>query len=51
MCTAKQYSFLVISKIDQYEILIGEQILPLHESRIVEQTNSTYSPLGKALEK
>ena len=36
-------------KIDKY--LIGEEILPSDKSRIIEQTNLTYSPLSKAFEK
>ena len=38
-------------KIDKYEFLTGEEILPSNQSRIIEQANFTYSPLGKAFEK
>ena len=30
---------------------MGEEILPLDQSRVIEQANSTYFPSGKALEK
>ena len=38
-------------KIDKYEYLTGEEILPANETRIIEQAKFTYSPLGKAFEK
>ena len=38
-------------KIDKYECLTGEEILPSDQSRIIEQAKFTYSPLGKVLEK
>ena len=38
-------------KIDKYECLTGEEILPSDQSRIIEQAKFTYSPLGKAFEK
>ena len=38
-------------KIDKYEYLAGEEILPSDQSRIIEQAKFTYSPLGKAFEK
>ena len=38
-------------KIDKYEYLKGEKILPSDQSRIIEQAKFTYSPLGKAVEK
>ena len=38
-------------KIDKYENLTGEEILPLDQSRVIEQAKFTYSPLAKALEK
>ena len=38
-------------KIDKYEYLTGEEILPSDQSRIIEQAKLTYSPLGKAFEK
>ena len=44
-------SGLSSSKIDKYEFLTGEEILPSGQSRIIEQATVTYSPLGKAFEK
>ena len=38
-------------KIDKYEYLTGEEILPSHQQQIIEQAKFTYSPLGKAFEK
>ena len=38
-------------KIDKYEYLTGEDILPSDQSRIIEQDMFTCSPLGKAFEK
>ena len=38
-------------KIDKYEYLTGEEILPSDQRRVIEQAKFTYSPLGKALEK
>ena len=38
-------------KINKYEYLTGEEILPSDQSRIAEQANFSYSLLGKALEK
>ena len=38
-------------KIDKYEFLTGEEMLPSNQSRIIEQAKFTYSPLGKAFEK
>ena len=37
--------------IDKNEYHTGEEILPLHESRMTEQAKFTYSSLGKAFEK
>ena len=39
------------SKIDKYEYLTGEEILPSNQQQITEQAKFTYSPLGKAFEK
>ena len=39
------------AKIDKYESLTGEEILPSSQSRIIEQARFTYSTLGKAFEK
>ena len=38
-------------KIDKYEYLTGEEILPSGQKRVIEQAKFTYSPLGKAFEK
>ena len=38
-------------KIDKYEYLTGEEILPSDQRRIIKQAKFTYSPLGKAFEK
>ena len=48
---AAKVSALSSSKIDKYEFLIGEEILPSDQSRIIEQAKFAYSPLGKAVEK
>ena len=42
---------LLSAKIDKYEYLTGEEILPSDQSRIIEQAGFRYSPLGKAFEK
>ena len=44
-------SALSSGKIDKYEYLTGEEILPLNQQQIIEQAKFTYSPLGKAFEK
>ena len=38
-------------KIDKYEYLTGEEILPSNQQQIFEQAKFTHSPLGKAFEK
>ena len=38
-------------KIDKYECLTGEEILPSNQRQIIEQAKSIYSLLGKAFEK
>ena len=42
---------LSLSKIDKYEYLTGEEILPSNQQQIIQQAKFTYSPLGKAFEK
>ena len=37
-------------KIDKYEYLVGEEILPSDQSRIIEQAKFTYSSLVNAFE-
>ena len=48
---AAKISALSSGKIDKYECLTGEEILPFEQSRMVEQAKFTYSPLGKAFGK
>ena len=44
-------SALSSGKIDKYEYLTGEEILPSNQQQIIEQAKFCYSPLGKAFEK
>ena len=44
-------SALSSGKLDKYEYLTGEEILPSNQQQIIQQTKFNYSPLGKALEK
>ena len=48
---AAKTSALSSGKIDKYEDLTGEEILPSNQKQIIEQAKFTYSPLGKAFEK
>ena len=48
---AAKISALSSGKIDKYEYLTGEEILPSNQQQIIEQAHFTYSPLGKAFEK
>ena len=48
---AANISALSSGKIDKYEYLTGEEILPSNQQQIIEQAKFTYSPLGKAFEK
>ena len=48
---AAKISVLSSGKIDKYEYLTGEEILPSNQYQIIEQAKFTYSPLGKAFEK
>ena len=48
---AGKISALSSGKIDKYEYLIWEEILPPDQSRMIEQTKFTYSPLRKTFEK
>ena len=48
---AVKISALSSGKIDKYEYLTDEEILPSNQQQIVEQAKFTYSPLGKAFEK
>ena len=48
---AAKVSVLRSGKNDKYEFNTGEEILPSDQSKIIEQTNFKYSPLGKVFEK
>ena len=48
---AAKISALLSGKIDKYEYLTGEKILPSNQTQIIEQAKFTYFPLGKASEK
>ena len=48
---AAKTSALSSGKIDKYEYLTGEEILPSNQQQIIEQAKFTYPPLGKAFEK
>ena len=45
---AAKISALSTGKIDNYEYLTGEEMLPLDQKRVIEQAKVTYSSLGKA---
>ena len=49
--TIAKISTLSSGKIDKYEHLTGEEVLPSNQQQIIEQAKFTYSPLGKAFEK
>ena len=48
---AAKISALSSGKLEKYEYLTGEEILPSNQRQIIEQAKFTYSPLGKAFEK
>ena len=48
---ASKISALSFGKADKYEYIIGEEILPLDQSKVIEPANHIYSPLGKPFEK
>ena len=48
---AAKISALLSGKIDKYEYLTSEKILPSDKSRIIEQARFTYSLLGKGFKK
>ena len=48
---AAKISALSSGKLDKYEYLTGEEILPSNQQQIIQQAKFTYSPLEKALEK
>ena len=48
---AAKISAFSSGKIDKYEYLTGEEILPSNQQQIIQQYKINYSHLGKALEK
>ena len=48
---AAKISALSSGKLDKYEDLTGEEILPSNQQQIIQQAKFSYSPLGKAIEK
>ena len=48
---ATKISSLSSGKLNKYEYLTGEDILPSTQQQIIEQTKFTYSSLGKAFDK
>ena len=47
---AAKISALSSGKIDKYEYLTGEEILPSNQQQIIQQAKFTYSPFGKAIQ-
>ena len=47
---AAKISALSTGKLDKYEYLTGQEILPSNQQQILEQTKFTYSLLGKAFQ-
>ena len=48
---AAKISALSSDKLDKYEYITGEEILPSNQQQIIQQAKFNYSPLGKAIEK
>ena len=48
---AAKISALSSGKIDKYEYLTNDEMLPPDESRIIEQAKFTYSPLSRTFKK
>ena len=48
---AAEISALSSGKINKYENLTGNEILPSNQQQIIKQAKFTYSPLGNAFEK
>ena len=48
---AAKTSALSSGKIDKYEYLTVEEMLPFNQRKVIEQAKFAYSPLGKALKK
>ena len=42
---------LYSGKVDKYQYVTGEEILPIYHSRITEPAKFTYFPLGETFEK
>ena len=48
---AAKISALSSGKLDKYEYLTGEEMLPSNQQQIIQQAKFAYSPIGKAIEK
>ena len=48
---AAKISALSSGKIDKYDYLTGEEIIPPHQRKVIEHVKFAYSPLGKGFEK
>ena len=48
---AAKISALLSGKLHKYKYLTGKDILPSTQQQIIDQTQFTYSPLGKAFDK
>ena len=48
---AAKISALSSGKLDKYEYLTGEEILPSNQQQIIQEAKFNYSPLGKVFEK
>ena len=48
---AARISALSSGKLDKYEYLTREEILPSNQQQIIQQAKFNYSPLGKAFKK
>ena len=48
---AAKISALSSGKLDKYEYLTGEEILPSNQQQIIQEAKFNHSPLGKAIEK
>ena len=48
---AAKISALSSNKINKYEYLTGEEILPFNQKQMIEQAKFSYSPLRKVFEK
>ena len=48
---AAKISALSSGKLDKYEYLTGEEIVPSNQQQIIQQAKFNYSPLGKSIEK